>query len=169
VTNLIFDIYNSLEHILSKDIQARIGENFRKFGNIDISELQPEYSWILTENQHNAGRCVFLDKDFRHFMYLKSYRCVVTNTIGYTFWYKNKALKPFAPTNHNWKKVYDLNSKQKQDLKFEIGLTNAIIYSCENCAIYGYRQYESHQKEIFPINKNVLNSCNENIIEDIIV
>lgn len=91
---------------------------------------------------------------WNNFLVLKAYRCVLTKSIGFTYYIKNTyMIKPFNIIKHNW------------ELK-EIAGYNT-LYNCRSCGVDGHKKRGAPSAEIFPIQDFML-SCNEHMIKKLL-
>ena len=170
--NLVYEIYNYKDFNLNNSLSKRIIENFKKYRNIPIEEIDPKHSWVRCSFDYFLdGNKYFLVKNKLKALYLTKYICVETNDIGFTYHFKNKyIIKPFAVINHDWRRITMEDSVSDEKIVLMQRYSQNIIFTCKKCNIFGVKNLnKSKNKEITPITNNILLSCNEQIISNIIL
>lgn len=89
-----------------------------------------------------------------NYLILKAYRCLLTKSIGFTYYVKNTyMIKPFNIIKHNWELIQVVNK--------------GIEYICKDCNIAGFKHKGMPSGEIFPVSDFML-SCNEHMIKKLL-
>ncbi len=91
---------------------------------------------------------------WNNFLVLRAYRCLLTKSIGFTYYVKNTyMIKPFNIIKHDW--------------EFKEVSGYATLYNCKACGVDGRKKRGSPAAEIFPLQDFML-SCNEHMIKKLL-
>jgi hypothetical protein len=160
--DLVSRIYSVSENKEDKKlIWKEILKNFMENGNISIDDIDLEHSWVPNNTKSEANCFVNFGNKF---LYSKIYKCIKTNSIGFTFAYKqNYIIKPFKVVKHNWKYIIP----DEDIYKFYKG---KYLYRCKDCSMIGVK-YDIICPVLFTgieYQQRFMLDCNEKIIADII-
>lgn len=161
ISDILFSTKDS--KLLWKEIKA----NIEKYRNVSLDEIDPDHEWVSTQD-FLINEVKFFGK---HILILKAYKCIKTQSLGYTYIHQDKyILKPFKVINHNWKYLPGY-SQDKKSYITKLGL----FYKCKNCEIIGIKSKYSNDNIVIPyndqclVNNQYLFTCDEKIISDIII
>lgn len=166
--SLIIDLFNNelcllglsdlgkteIKNIRNK-YQFLVEENIKIYNDKLIQEIYPDNDWIQINNDKNSNvnfSYIYLNNLE---LYLTTFKCLKTNSFGYTFRYgDNQFLHPFHIVKHEFKLI-------DVDLRF----TN---YKCDRCGILGQKTKGIKNGAIRVEPKNLIYSCDDMIIKNII-
>ncbi len=169
-TNLITQLfkYDGYLNIIpdKRKLKQEINENINKYKELTLDEIYPNNDWI--QMPLNAGHNKLIDftdyvyspgcfnlQEYRDTLFLISYKCIKTKSIGYTWQYNFKnILHPFHVVKHNFE-IVDVDS-------------HGVNYRCKNCNVDGFKLKGAKSGNIIIRNQNMVYSCNEIIIKNII-
>lgn len=149
-----------LTPILSQDLKIKLEENFKKYENVDINELDPNHSWMLIQSRsYLVTSHIYLDKNFKKYLTGAIYICVLTGDLGYTFSDGSRVIKPFVVVKHKWRRILADEFDPKQHRNYR--------HICDNCKALGYRVGEG-KNSFLPADEMLLLSCEERIVAEIV-
>jgi len=125
--------------------------NGSSFGYIDLNNYTPQNYNPFKQGFEEFNPYKGKDKQF----WLVAYKCLKTKSVGYSFELNNQQiLHPFHIVKHDFKLV-DIDSR-------------GVNYKCNNCSIIVWKKKGNSAGEIIINNENLVYSCNEYLIKNII-